>query len=202
MLGAEVRTQVHNLPRPKTDEEPGGADAEPLDTGVGALVGIAQRLLAVTQILHLVDNLGCHFLDTAQVGLDGLKLLGSLDGGPVLGVGADVDVELNVAGGGAGATGCVEVRCAFRSRNELGEEITGERKVVEKNIQPDNRFSKQTSKAASECDVKTTRDSPTTSLGRPYSLPTASRIFKDNLKLAFTLHCIPFIHPSIYSIPF
>lgn len=37
-------------------------------------------------------------------------------------------------------------------------------------------FSKQTSKAASEWELKTVLDSPTTSLGRPYSLPSASRI--------------------------
>ena len=38
-------------------------------------------------------------------------------------------------------------------------------------------FSKQTSKAASACEVKATRVSPTTSLGFPYSLPTASLIY-------------------------
>lgn len=37
-------------------------------------------------------------------------------------------------------------------------------------------FSKQTSKCASSCEVKTERDSPTTSLGLAYSLPRASRI--------------------------
>lgn len=38
-------------------------------------------------------------------------------------------------------------------------------------------FSKHTSKAASACDVKTVRCSPTTSLGLPYSFPAASEIY-------------------------
>ena len=37
-------------------------------------------------------------------------------------------------------------------------------------------FSKQTSKAASATEVKAIRFSPAMSLGRPYSLPTASLI--------------------------
>lgn len=32
-----------------------------------------------------------------QLHLDGLELLGGLDGGPVLGIGADIDVELDGA---------------------------------------------------------------------------------------------------------
>ena len=44
------------------------------------------------------------------------------------------------------------------------------------NVHPVNRFSKQTSNAASAWDVKTVRCSPATSCGRPYSFPTASRI--------------------------
>lgn len=99
MLGAEVRTQVHNLPGPKTDEDPRRGDAKPLDTVVGALVRITQLLFPYTQIFHLVDNLLGEFLNTTQLGLHGLELLSGLDGAPVLGVGADVDVELDVARG-------------------------------------------------------------------------------------------------------
>lgn len=46
-----------------------------------------------------MDDFASKFLDAAQVGLDGLELLVGLDGGPVLGVGANVDVELDVTGG-------------------------------------------------------------------------------------------------------
>lgn len=99
VLGAEVCPQVHDLPRPETDEEPGGGDAEPLDTGVCGLVGVTELLLALAEVLHLADELAAELLDAAELGLDGLELLGGLDGGPVLGVGADVDVELDGAGG-------------------------------------------------------------------------------------------------------
>lgn len=99
VLRPEVGAQVHDLPAPEGDEQGGGADAEPLDAGVGALVGVAQLLLAGAQVVHLVDDLLDHLLDAAQVRLDGAQLLGGLDGGPVLGVGADVDVQLDVARG-------------------------------------------------------------------------------------------------------
>lgn len=104
MLGAEVGTEIHNLPSPETNQQPRGADAEPLDTVVGALVGIAQLLLTKTQVLHLVNNLGRQLLNAAQVCLDGLELLLGLDGGPVTGVGANIDIELNSAGRGVRAT--------------------------------------------------------------------------------------------------
>lgn len=106
MLGAEVGAEIHDLPDPEADEQPGGADAEPLDAVVGALVGVAELLLALAQVVHLLDHLGRHLLQAAQVGLDGLELLGGLDGGPVLGVSADVDVELYGAVGGARSAGC------------------------------------------------------------------------------------------------
>ena len=99
MLRPEIRAQVHNLPHPQANQQKGGAHAEPLDAVVGALVGVAQGLLAGAQVVHLADHLGDHLLDAAQLRLDGLELLGGLDGGPVLGVGADVDVELDVAVG-------------------------------------------------------------------------------------------------------
>lgn len=47
---------------------------------------------------------------------------------------------------------------------------------AEASLHPVNTFSKQTSKAASACDVKTVLFSPAISLARPYSLPTASMI--------------------------
>lgn len=115
MLGAEVGAEVHDLPGPEADEQPGGADAEPLDAGVCALVGVAELLLALAQVLHLLDNLTRHLLDAAQVGLDGLELLVGLDGGPVAGVGANLDVELNVAGRGGGTVGCFVLLLALSS---------------------------------------------------------------------------------------
>lgn len=103
MLGAEVGAEVHNLPAPETNQQPRSADTEPLDTVVGALVGITQLLLTKAQVLHLVDNLGRQLLDAAQVGLDGLELLLGLDGRPVTGVGANIDIELNGTGRGVRA---------------------------------------------------------------------------------------------------
>lgn len=108
MLGPEVRPQVHNLPCPQNNEQPGRSDAEPLDTVVCALVGVAQLLLALAQVVHLADDLGGELLDAAQLGLDGLELLGGLDGGPVLCVGANVDVELDGAEVDDGLVGCLK----------------------------------------------------------------------------------------------
>lgn len=95
----EVRPEVHNLPPPKSNEEEGSGHAEPLDTVVGALVGITELLLTSAQVIHLANNLADQLLDTAQIGLEWLKLLGGLDSGPVLGIGANVDIELDVAAG-------------------------------------------------------------------------------------------------------
>lgn len=43
-------------------------------------------------------------------------------------------------------------------------------------VLPEKTFSKQTSNAASACEVKTVLCSPATSLGLPYSLPAVSLI--------------------------
>lgn len=105
MLGPEIRPQVHNLPDPKPNEDPRGRDAEPLDAGIGALVGITELLLPHAKVFHVAHNLLGLLVDTTQVRLDGLQLLRRLDGAPVLGVGADVDVELDAACGGVRSMG-------------------------------------------------------------------------------------------------
>lgn len=105
VLGTEVGAQVQDLPDPQTDEQPGGGDTEPLDARVCALVGVAQAHLASAQVLHLANHLGRKLLKATQLRLDGLELLGGLDGVPVLGVGTNVNVELDVSGVGVGATG-------------------------------------------------------------------------------------------------
>ena len=99
MLGSEVGSEVHDLPGPETDEEPSSSDTEPLNTVVGALVGISELLLSGAKVFHLGNKLAGDLLDTAELSLDRLELLGGLDSGPVLGVGAYVDIELNVTGG-------------------------------------------------------------------------------------------------------
>ena len=104
----EVRPQVQDLPDPEHDQDKGGAEPEPLDSVVGALVGVAQLLLPRPQVVHLAHDLGDHLLHTAKVGLDRLELLGGLDRGPVLRVGADVDVELDVAGRVGDVPGCLQ----------------------------------------------------------------------------------------------
>lgn len=111
MLGAEIGTQVHNLPGPKTNQNPRGRHAEPLDAVVGALIRIAKLLLPLAEVVHLVDNLLGQFLDTAEFGLDRLELLGGLDGAPVFGIGANVNVELDVARGRVRSTGYIQSAC-------------------------------------------------------------------------------------------
>lgn len=118
MLGAEVGTQVHNLPSPQPDEQPRRSNAKPLDARVGALVGIAQLLFAGAQVVHLANDLACEFFDAAEFSLDGLELLGGLDGGPVLGVGTNVDIEFDGASVRAGALG---LRVALALAADVGE---------------------------------------------------------------------------------
>lgn len=132
MLGPEVGPQVHDLPHPQRHQQKGGAEAEPLDAVVGALVGVSQLLLARPQVVHLADDLGDHLLDAAEVGLDGLQLLGGLDGGPVLRVGADVDVEFHVAGGVVDVFGCrVLVSC---KEGMVGRRRTSGQDILEADV--------------------------------------------------------------------
>lgn len=99
MLGPEVSPQVDNLPSSQTNEHTHGTEREPLHPLVGALVGITQTLLTRAEVIHLCNDVGDHLLHAAEVGLDGLELLLCLDGGPVAGVGADLDIEINFTGG-------------------------------------------------------------------------------------------------------
>lgn len=80
VLRSEVGAEVHNLPSPEADQQPGGGDAEPLDTVVGALVGVSQLLLSGAEVLHLGDDLAGDLFDAAELSLEGLELLGGLDG--------------------------------------------------------------------------------------------------------------------------
>lgn len=98
MLGSEVGAEVHDLPSPETDQEPGGSDTEPLDAVVGALVGVSELLLTGAEVLHLGNKLAGDLLDTAELSLNRLELLGGLNSRPILGVGANVDIKLDVTG--------------------------------------------------------------------------------------------------------
>lgn len=151
----EVCPQIQHLPDPKADEKESGAETEPLDTVVGALVSIPQLLLPRSQVVHLADNLGHHLLHSPQVGLDWLELLGCLDRGPVLGVGADIDVQLDVAGRVVDLLGCLSrpgnqsplIDFLFAlSPSKRGPAFCH----VGMHSHPVKRFSKQTSNAASE----------------------------------------------------
>lgn len=104
MLRAEVSAQVDDLPCAQPNQHAHGAKSKPLDSLVGALVGITQTLLAGAEVVHLSHDIGNHLFDAAKVGLNGLELLLGLDAGPVAGVGANLDVELNITGrSGVGA---------------------------------------------------------------------------------------------------
>lgn len=189
MLATEVGAQIHNLPNPQTDEQHGCSDAEPLDAGVGAFVGVAQLLLTRTQVVHLCHDLGNGLFDATQLSFDGLQLLSGLNSGPVLGVGTNINVEFNVAVGVVRPWIALLAWCLlWLSIWTIGvPEATGKLRGVwgKANVLPDIWFSKQTSNAASACEVKTCRDSPTTSFARPYSFPTASLICKMEVALAF-----------------
>lgn len=148
MLAPEIAPQVHDLPRAQTNQHAHGQVSEPLYAIVRALVGIPQLLFPRAQVVHLRDNLADNLLDASQLGFDGLELLAGLDGGPVLCVGADVDVELDVAGG-------VEVALALCV---LLEPVRGRHgRFV---VPPVMMLSKHTSNAESACDVNAYLFSP------------------------------------------
>ena len=106
VLRPEVRPEVHNLPRAQRHEHSHGADSEPLDTLVCALVGISQPDLTSPQVIQLGHDLGSNLADSLELRLHGLQLLAGLDGIPVFCVGANVDVELDVAVGVGNCVGC------------------------------------------------------------------------------------------------
>lgn len=97
MLTPEVRPQINDLPRSQPDQHAHRAQREPLDTLIRALIRISQLLLSCPQIVHLRNNLANRLFDPPELRFDRLQLLASRDSIPVLGIGAYVDVELDVA---------------------------------------------------------------------------------------------------------
>jgi len=100
VLRPEIRPQVHNLPRPKSNQHPHRPESKPLNPLIRALVCISELLLSHPQVLHLSNNLLDILLDPPQLSINRLKLLRSLDCRPISCIGADVDIELDVARGG------------------------------------------------------------------------------------------------------
>ena len=95
MLGSEVSPQVHNLPSSQTDQHTHRAEREPLHSLVGALVGVAETLLAGSEVIHLGDDVSDHLLETSKICFHRLELLLRLDAGPVTGVGANFNIEID-----------------------------------------------------------------------------------------------------------
>jgi hypothetical protein len=106
VLGPEVRPEVHNLPRTERHEHSHGANSKPLDTLVGALIGISQFDLTSPQVIQLSNNLGSDLADSLKLCFYWLELFAGLDGVPVFCVGADVDVELDVTVWVGDCVGC------------------------------------------------------------------------------------------------
>ena len=106
VLRPEVRSEVYNLPRAQRHEHSHGANSEPLDTLVRALVGISQPDLTSSQVVQLSNNLGSDLADSLELRLHGLQLLAGLNGIPVFCVCANVDVELDVAVGVGDCVAC------------------------------------------------------------------------------------------------
>jgi hypothetical protein len=107
MLRPEIGPQVHNLPRTQRHQYAHGPNRKPLDALIGTLIRITQLHLTTPEIVHLGHDLADDLLDASQLAFDRFELLVGLDGGPVLCVGANVDVELYVAREG-GAVVCWE----------------------------------------------------------------------------------------------
>lgn len=110
MLAPEVRPQVHDLPHSQPHKTPHSANCEPLDTLVRALVGISEFHLTAPQEVQLVNDLSGQARHALELNFDRLQLLGGLDRRPVLGICADIDVELHGFGRAQDAVGgCKDV---------------------------------------------------------------------------------------------
>jgi len=97
MLRPEVRPEVYNLPSTQCHQHAHGADSKPLDTLVCALIRISQLDFTSSQVVQLSDDLRRNLADPFELCFHGLQLLAGLNRVPVLGVGTDVDVQLDVA---------------------------------------------------------------------------------------------------------
>jgi hypothetical protein len=97
MLTPKVRPQVDNLPRAQSNQHAHGSERKPLDALICALVRISQLLLACPQIVHLRHNLTNRLLNAPELHFHRLQLLAGRNGIPVLGIGAYVNVKLDVA---------------------------------------------------------------------------------------------------------
>lgn len=96
----EIRPQIHNLPCPQSHQHTHSPKSKPFHSFIRTLIRIPQFLFPAPEIFHLGHNLIDRLFDAAKLRLNRLQLLRGRDAGPVFGVGADVDVELDVAGGG------------------------------------------------------------------------------------------------------
>jgi len=97
MLRAEVSAQIHNLPRTQRNQHTHRPNRKPLHPLIRTLIRIPQLHLPRPQIVQLVHHFIRNLRHTPELGFHGFQLLASLDRGPVLGIGADVDVELHGA---------------------------------------------------------------------------------------------------------
>lgn len=97
MLTPKVRPQINNLPHSQPNQHAHSTESKPLNALIRALIRIPQLLLSAPEIIHLNHNLANNFFDATQFGFDGFELLAGLNGGPVFGVGADVNVEFDAA---------------------------------------------------------------------------------------------------------
>ncbi len=97
MLTPKVRPKIHNLPRAQSNKHTHSENSKPLNPLIRTLICISELLLSSPQIIHLSNNLANRLLNTAKLRFNGLELLVSGNGAPVLCVGANINVELDVA---------------------------------------------------------------------------------------------------------
>lgn len=95
----EISSKVYHLPHAQPNEHPHCTQGKPLDAVVCRLVRVTHTQLARPEILHFVHDFPDELLDSAEVRLDRLQFLLGLNARPVAGVGTNVHVEFDLAGG-------------------------------------------------------------------------------------------------------
>lgn len=97
MLRPEISPQIHNLPCTKANQHSHRTQSKPFDSLIRALIRISELLLSLSQVFHLSDNLFDVLLDSSQFSVDREELLCGLNSRPISGIGANIDIEFDVA---------------------------------------------------------------------------------------------------------
>ncbi len=95
----EISPQIHNLPSAQPYQHSHSPKSKPFDSLIRALVRVPKLLFSRPEVVHLPNDLPNQLFNASQLRLYRFQLLLCLDSRPVSGVGANIYIQLDVAGG-------------------------------------------------------------------------------------------------------